>query len=50
MAADDDHHLADYLSDDEDEDTRRENAILLELENNSELLELKKALLTILAN
>jgi hypothetical protein len=38
------------LSDDEDEDTRRENAILLELENNSELLELKKALLTILAN
>jgi hypothetical protein len=50
MAADDDNYLADYLSDDEDEDTRRENAILLELENNSELLELKKALLTVLAN
>jgi hypothetical protein len=50
MAADDDNHLVDYLSDDENEDTRRENAILLELENTSGLLELKKALLTILAN
>jgi hypothetical protein len=47
MAADDDNHLADYLSDDEDEDKSRENAILFKLENNSEFMELKKALFTI---
>jgi hypothetical protein len=32
----------DYMSDDEDEDMRRENAILYEPENNSKLLELEE--------